>query len=110
MAERILCEPEVLIHQANEERRLQEEHERIMRRMTNLVNSLQDVWTGAAQDELYAQFANMRPFFEKFNRSLIEYGNAMNNSARQLQAKDEQAAAGLCCCFPCRHCSCFRSV
>jgi len=81
--------PDVLTSRAQEVRRFRSDHEQTMQRLTSLVNGLNDIWRGQAQDAFVERFRSMEPTFRNFSEMLEGYAKLMDTAARELQQTDQ---------------------
>ena len=82
----ILLTPETMISQANQIRSYTQQHKEAMRKLGNLVVSLDEVWQGNAQDEFVAEFQQAKPIFDKFQSERV---------ARKMEAADKSGASSI---------------
>lgn len=88
MAQTILVTPETLRSQAGQIRSYSQEHEEIIQRMTNLVLTLDEVWTGEAQAAFVNNFQGMRDIFNSFEEALLAYAQMMERVAEKMESTD----------------------
>ena len=84
--------PDLLRAQAAEVRNIRDEHEATMMKLTNLVNNLNGIWKGEAQDAFVAQYQSMQPTFRQFSEMLAEYGQKLDSTANVLEETDRTIA------------------
>ncbi len=87
--------PDLLRGQANQVRQIRDEHEAAMQKLTSLVNNLNAIWKGEAQDAFVAQYQSMQPTFRQFSELLAEYAQKMDNTANILEETDRSIASQL---------------
>ncbi len=86
----IRINPDVLDEKAANVRSLKEEHDSIIENLRNLINGLNEIWTGEAQTAFIANFEGMRSTFDQFSEMLEGYAKLMNENARVMRETDEQ--------------------
>lgn len=89
MARTILMTPETMRTQAAQIRKCAEEHIEIIQRMTNLILTLDEVWTGEAQKAFLAKYQNRKDLFDKFDRALVSFADVMEDAANRMEAADQ---------------------
>jgi WXG100 family type VII secretion target len=81
--------PEILKSQATTVRKYKTDQEQTMKRIRNLVLSLNDSWKGEAQDAFVAKFQSMDQTYRKLSQVLESYAKLMDTAANELQATDQ---------------------
>lgn len=81
--------PELLESKAGEVRTLRAQHDEVMAKMKNLVNSLNEQWKGEAQTAFVTKFNGMQTTFTNFSEMLENYAKMMDTSARTLREADQ---------------------
>lgn len=89
MDQTILMTPETMRTQATQIRKYTQEHTEIMQRMTNLVMTLDEVWTGSAQIAYVIKYLSMREVFDSFEQALISFAEIMEQTASQIEDTDQ---------------------
>jgi len=87
--------PEMLKGKSNELRGLKTEHEAVMARITNLVNSLGEQWSGDAQQAFQQSYQGMAPTFQKFVEILEGYSKLMDKAAQDMESTDQSIKASI---------------
>lgn len=82
--------PELLRGKSGELRGLQGEHEAVMQRINSLVGSLNEQWSGEAQQAFQQSYESMRPTFQRFLEILQNYSVKMDEAAAAMEATDQQ--------------------
>ena len=80
--------PEMLRARAGDVRTRRAEHDSNMQQLRTLVNGLNDVWRGTAQDAFVQRFNEMQPTFTNFSEMLEGYAKLMDTAARELEQTD----------------------
>lgn len=81
--------PETLRSKASDVRSYKAEHDEVMTKIKNLVNALNEVWKGEAQDAFLAKFQSMQPTFNNFSEMLEGYAKLMDTAANELESTDQ---------------------
>jgi WXG100 family type VII secretion target len=81
--------PDVLEGRAGEVRRLKGDHDGTIQKLTQLVNGLNEVWRGQAQDAFVEKYRSMESQFKNFSEMLEGYAKLMDTAARQLRETDQ---------------------
>lgn len=81
--------PELLTAKSTEVRNLKSQHEEVMQRLTQLVNGLNEVWKGEAQNAFVQKYQSMDATFKNFAEILEGYAKLMDTAARELQSTDQ---------------------
>ena len=81
--------PELLNGKSAEVRKIKSEQEQVMHRLTQLVNGLNEIWKGEAQDAFVAKYQSMDATFKNFAELLEGYATLMDTAARELQSTDQ---------------------
>ncbi len=81
--------PDLLNSKANELRGLKSQHDEAMSKMRTLIQGLNEVWKGDAQDAFLAKYESMQSTFTNFSQMLEEYAKLMNTAAQKLQETDQ---------------------
>lgn len=89
MAQTILMTPETMRTQAAQIRQYAQEHTEIIQRMTNLVLTLDEVWTGEAQKAFLEKYQSMKGRFDSFEEALAAFAVVMEQVANQMEAADQ---------------------
>lgn len=89
MTSTILMTPETMCSQATQIRQYAQEHTEIIQRMTNLVLTLDEVWTGNAQKEFLAKYQGMKEYFDRFEQALASFAEVMEQTADRMEAADQ---------------------
>lgn len=89
MATMILMTPETMRTQAAQIRQYTQEHTEIIQRMTNLVLTLDEVWTGNAQKEFLAKYQGMKEYFDRFEQALASFAEVMDQTAGRMETADQ---------------------
>jgi len=80
--------PPQLRGKAGELRGLKGEHEAVISRITTLVNSLSDEWTGEAHAAFLQSYQGMQPTFQRFVEILEGYAKLMDKTAQDMEETD----------------------
>lgn len=88
MTQTILMTPETMRSQAAQIRQYAREHTEIIQRMTNLVLTLDEVWTGNAQKAFIAKYQGMKGVFDSFEQALTSFAVVMEQTASQIEDTD----------------------
>lgn len=89
MARTILITPETMRTQAAQIRQYAQEHVNLIQRMTNLVLTLDEVWSGEAQKAFLEKYQSRKELFDKFDRALVSFAEVMEQTANQMEAADQ---------------------
>ena len=89
MAQTLLITPETMRTQAEQIRQCAQEHTEVIQRMTNLVLTLDEVWTGNAQKEFIAKYQGMKERFDSFEQALASFAVVMEDTAGRMEAADQ---------------------
>ncbi len=81
--------PELLAGKATELRGLKGEHDEAMSKMRTLINGLNEIWKGDAQDAFVAKYESMQSTFTQFSQMLEDYAKLMDTAARKLEETDK---------------------
>ena len=84
--------PELLRGKSTELRGLKQQHDDAMTRMRTLMQGLNEIWKGTAQDVLLAKYESMQGTFANFSEMLDDYAKLMDTAATQLETTDSQLA------------------
>ena len=84
--------PELLRGKSTELRGLKQQHDDAMTRMRTLMQGLNEIWKGTAQDALLAKYESMQGTFANFSEMLDDYAKLMDPAATQLETTDSQLA------------------
>lgn len=84
--------PELLRGKSTELRGLKQQHDDAMTRMRTLMQGLNEIWKGTAQDALLAKYESMQSTFANFSEMLDDYAKLMDTAATQLETTDSQLA------------------
>ena len=85
----IKVSPDMLQSRASEVRGFRSDHEQTIQRLTNLINGLNDVWTGDAQNAFVERYRSMEATFKNFSEMLEGYAKLMDTAANQLRETDQ---------------------
>lgn len=80
--------PELLRGKATELRGLRSEHDEVMNKMRVLIQGLNEIWKGEAQDALVAKYEGMQNTFTSFSELLEAYAGLMDLSAKDMEETD----------------------
>ena len=80
--------PDLLTAKAAELRSYKSQHDDEMAKMRALVNGLNEIWKGDAQDAFVTKFESMQPTFNNFSEMLEGYAKLMDTAAKQLSETD----------------------
>jgi len=81
--------PDMLRTKSGDVRRCRGEHDTNIQKLTQIVNSLNEVWRGGAQDAFVERFRSMEPTFREFSEMLEGYAKLMDTAARELEQTDQ---------------------
>lgn len=81
--------PDLLTGKATELRGYASTHADEMQKIKTLVNGLNEVWKGDAQDAFVQKFESMQPTFNQFAEMLEGYAKLMDTAAKQLGDTDQ---------------------
>lgn len=90
MASSIQITPEELRGQSQTVRDYKEEQEEVMQKITNLILSIGEVWTGDAQVAFINKYQSMQPVFTSFANALEEFAELMQTAANEMEATDKK--------------------
>lgn len=85
--------PEMLSARAKEVRNLRGEYDETIRRLRNIVNSLNEVWSGDSQTAFVQMFEEAQPTFTKFSNGLEQYAATMDASVADMINTDQARAS-----------------
>ena len=85
--------PDLLKGKATELRGYKAEHDEAMNKMRTLMQNLNEVWKGDAQDALLAKYESMQGTFNQFAQMLEDYAKLMDTSAAQMAELDSSLAS-----------------
>ena len=85
--------PDLLNEKASELRGYKDQHDEAMSQIRTLVNGLNEVWKGDAQDAFLAKFESMQGTFQQFSELLEGYAKLMNTAAASLEEADVSLAS-----------------
>ena len=80
--------PDMLRARAGDVRKNRGEHEATIQRISTIVNGLNDVWQGEAQNAFVERYRSMEQTFKQFSEMLEGYATLMDSAANQLQETD----------------------
>ena len=80
--------PDLLNGKATELRQIKQDHDDAMARMRTLINGLNEVWKGDAQDAFVAKYESMQSTFTQFSQMIEDYAGLMNTAATKMQETD----------------------
>lgn len=92
MANEIKYDPAFLRDKAGELRIAAKNYADSIDKLTNLVNSLPDVWSGNAEEKLVTAFKEMMAGFDGMDDTLESYAVALEKSADNMETADKQYA------------------
>lgn len=81
--------PESLKSESTSLRTLKSEHEAEMKKLRQLVLSLNEQWKGEAQDAFVSKYMELQPQFTKFIELLEGHARLMDTSAQELENTDK---------------------
>lgn len=93
MADNISVSPELLKARSKEVRNLRGEYDETIRRLRNIVNSLNEVWVGEAQTAFVQMFEEAQPTFTKFSNGLEQYAATMDATVAEMVSTDQARAS-----------------
>lgn len=82
--------PSNVRNEANNIRKIKDEHESTMVNIKNLVMTLDAVWKGDAQTEFVNKFQSMDRIYKKFGEVMIEYAKLLDKAATDLENVDKK--------------------
>ena len=88
----IYLSPEMLSAKAKEVRGLEAEQVEILKRLDDVINSLNEVWKGDSQTSFVEQYNGMKATLQKFTDIMEEYAVGMDNAVQAIQDKDQELA------------------
>lgn len=88
MPQAILLTPDTLRSQAAQIRAYSEEHDEIIQQLTNMILSLDEVWTGEAQAAFINRFQNSKEVFSSFDAALTAFSEMMDSVADKMESTD----------------------
>ncbi len=80
--------PDLLKGKAGDLRSLKSEHDQTMARMKTLIEGLNEVWKGDAQDAFVAKYQSMQGTFTSFSQMIEDYAKLMDTAAETLETAD----------------------
>lgn len=80
--------PELLRGKATELRGLRSEHDEVMNKMKVLIQGLNEIWKGEAQDAFVSKYEGMQSTFTSFSELLEAYAGLMDLSAKDMEETD----------------------
>ena len=81
--------PDMLRARCADVRRCRAENDANIQKLTSIINGLNDVWRGSAQDAFVERYRSMEPTFRNFSEMLEGYAKLMDTAARELEATDQ---------------------
>jgi WXG100 family type VII secretion target len=81
--------PDMLRARSGDVRKCRGEHDSNVQRLTQIINGLNEVWRGGAQDAFVERFRSMEPQFRSFSEMLEGYATLMDKAAQELQSTDD---------------------
>ena len=90
MAESIKYNPETLRSKASEMRTYISSYAEAMDCISNLVNTLPDVWSGEAMGKFVDTFQELISGFSNVDELLEQYASALEKSADNMEGADKQ--------------------
>lgn len=80
--------PDDLKSKANELRGLKSEHDETMQKMKTLIEGLNEIWKGDAQDAYVEKYHSMQSTFTNFSEMLEGYAKLMDTAAERMSETD----------------------
>ena len=93
MADKIKLIPSSMRSSAASIRQFRNENDEVIRKLTNLVNSLSESWRGDAQDAFVSRFAGHKIIFDQFAAAMDEYANYIEVFASDMENIDDTYAS-----------------
>ena len=90
MASSIQITPEELRTQSQAVRDYKTEQEEVMQKITNLILTIGEVWTGEAQVAFINKYQSMQPVFTSFANALDEFADLMQTAANDMESTDKK--------------------
>jgi len=84
----VFVAPDTLRGRATDVRNYKRQHEEVIKKLTTLVNSLNQTWQGDAQDALVSKFESMQSTFVQFSRMMETYARKMEDYANTMEEAD----------------------
>ena len=81
--------PETLHMQANTVRQHKTQQANAMKKLSNLVDVLNESWKGEAQDAFVAKFHSMSYTYRQLSEVLDAYAKLMDKAANEMQVTDQ---------------------
>lgn len=91
--DKIAVSPELLSAKAKEVRSLKAEYDESIRRLSNLVYALDQIWTGESQKAFIQSFEEAKPVFNKFSNGIESYAATMDSTVADMVATDQNIAS-----------------
>lgn len=80
--------PDLLKGRAGDVRKHRSEHDATIQKLDAIVNGLNEVWKGDAQNAFVQKYQSMSQTFKNFSEMLEGYAKLMDTAAQQLQETD----------------------
>lgn len=90
MADLIQVTPEELRERANSVRQCRDHSDESMSSISSLVQGLNEIWTGEAQQAFENKLNSLRVKFEQFSYAMAEYAKDMDLAADTLENADKR--------------------
>lgn len=87
--------PDLLKSKSAELRSYRTEHDEAMQKMRALVNGLNEIWKGNAQQAFVDNFESMQGTFTQFSELLEGYAQLMDTAAEKLEETDQDLQAAM---------------
>jgi len=87
--------PELLNSKATEVRNIRGQHDEAIAKLRTLVQSLNEIWKGEAQDAFVSKYESMQSTFTNFSEMLEGYAVLMDNTAKTMQEADQSLRTGI---------------
>lgn len=89
MAKTVHYDLELLRSRANEVRKYAASRVDAVDRLTNLVNTLPDIWEGKAEQKFAAEFKELANSFNQYDDKLEEFAKALEVAADRMETADK---------------------
>ena len=86
----IMIQPQELRGKAAQIESCRQQQEDLMRQMRILVNSLREIWTGAAQEAFVANFERHNDTIVEFSETIQDYADLAKEAADLMESKDQE--------------------
>lgn len=90
MANQILVNPPSMGETSSQIRKYKQSHQDVMKKLTNLVMSLGEVWQGDAQNAFVSKFFSMQSVYDSFAESLEEFADLVDKVSEEMQRTDAE--------------------